>query len=370
MDRVGCRRKCWLSTGGWVVVAILATVASAPAQSVPLGPPTKGGHAKRAAELSSTDSLAVPPPITKTGCATFELRIDGEARVAVTRTPEAECGPISPVIVGIPSLDVGRGTVHIPVALHNGGQNQLHAPAWLTAPVGSIIVTAAVSPPSSFTLGTERPSAAPKTDPHYLGGDPHRDSVGAEPGVARWSYDTLQSPATGPLVTAADGSVVLPPDGTSEARSIDLAVPPGVTGLRITLKGFGTYVLTVAARPPDAVPVDELRDARSPNNAITDDPRFPGRTVRNKLWLLFRPGATAEQREAAIEAVNGIVVGGAERSTGNGYPPPHGFHRLRYYYVAFPAYPDSGAGPLERAIHTLALLPQVQDVRADILGQD
>lgn len=97
---------------------------------------------------------------------------------------------------------------------------------------------------------------------------------------------------------------------------------------------------------------------------------FRGRVVRNKLWLLFRPGASAEQREAAIEAVNGMVVGGSMRGTGNAYPPPSGSHTIRYYYVSFPAYPDSGAAPLERAIRKLASLPQVQDARPDILGQN
>jgi hypothetical protein len=92
--------------------------------------------------------------------------------------------------------------------------------------------------------------------------------------------------------------------------------------------------------------------------------------TRNTFWLLFRPGATAEQRQAAIEAVDGMVVGGAVRGSGNRYPPPSGPHMLRYYYLRFPANPDSGAAPLERAIRTLALLPQVQDVRPDVLGED
>lgn len=366
-DRVISCRTYGLVRGCWVAAAILASVASASAQSAPASLPSKGSHKERPPELSSTDSLAVPPPIIKTGCATFELAIDGEAHVGVTRAQVAECGPISPVIVGIPSLDAGRRIVHIPVALHNAGQNQLHGPAWLAASVGSIVTTAGTS---SASGSNERTIDGSAESPRYVGGDPHQDSAGAEPVLARWSYDTVQLATTGPPVRAADGSVVVRPDATSAARSIDLEVPRGVTGVRITLRGFGTYVLTVPARPADTVPVRELLDSRSPGNVITGDPHFPGRAVRNRLWLLFRPSATAEQREAAVETVNGIVLGGVVRGTGNGYPPPHGPRRLRYYYVAFPAYPDSGAGPLERAIHALALLPQVQNVRADIIGQD
>jgi hypothetical protein len=364
-------RDSGLARGCLIAAAILASAASAPAQSAPASLPSKGSHKERPPELSSADSLAVPPPIIKTGCSTFELAIDGEAHVVVTPVRVAECGPITPIIVGIPGLDAGRRIVHIPVALHNEGPIQLHGPAWIAAPIGSIVTTAETSgETSSADASSGRPIATPAASPHYAGGDSHRDSAGAEPVLARWSYDSVHLASAGSLVRAADGSVVLGPDATSAAMRIDLEVPPGVTGARITLRGFGTYVLTVPARPADTVPVRELLDSRSPGNVITGDPHFPGRAVRDRLWLLFRSGATAEEREAAVEAINGIVLGGVERGTGNGYPPPHGPHRVRYYYVAFPAYPDSGAAPLERAIHALALLPQVHDVRAIIIGQD
>jgi hypothetical protein len=350
----------WWVYGPMCLLVAAATLASAPsgvAQSAPHAPPSKGGQTERPPALSSADSLVVPPPVIETGCATFELRIDGEAHVAVTPERVAECGPISPEIAGIASLDAGRRIVHLPVALHNGGLLQLHEPASVAASAGSIVTTA-----------DSRPS--PTGSPHYAGGDARHDSAGAEPVLARWAYDTVQLATSGPSGRAADGSVVLRPGATSAARLIDLEVPPGVTGVRITLRGFGTYVLTVPSRPADTVSVHELLASRSPDNVITGDPHFPGRVVRNRLWLLFRPDATAEQREAAVESVNGIVLGGVVRGTGNGYPPPRGSHRLRYYYVAFPAYPDSGAGPLDRAIHALAPLPQVQDVRADIPWRD
>lgn len=358
MHRVIFWRTHGLAMGWWVAGVTFASAVSALAQSAPPALPSDGGQKKRLPALSSADSLIVPPPVIKTGCATFELRIDGETHVAVTAEHVAECGPINPVIVGIPSVDAGRRTIHLPVALHNGGTLQLHGPAWLAAPVGSIVTTAEESRPS------------PAASPHYAGGDTRRDSAGAEPALAWWAYDTVQLATSGLPGRAADGSVVLPPGATSAARLIDLEVPPGVTGIRISLRGFGTYVLTVPARPADTVSMHEFVGSRSPGNVITGDPHFPGRVVRNRLWLLFRPGATAEQREGAVEAINGIVLGGVVRGTGNGYPPPSGFHRLRYYYVAFPAYPDSGAAPLERAIHALAVLPQVQDVRADVPWQN
>jgi hypothetical protein len=69
--------------------------------------------------------------------------------------------------------------------------------------------------------------------------------------------------------------------------------------------------------------------------------------------VMFRSDATPEQRQAAIDAVSGVVVGGMLRG------------QDRYYYVRIAANPDSGAAPLVRALRTLAPLPGVQDVMPD-----
>lgn len=284
--------------------------------------------------MSSTDSLAVPAPATITGCVAFDLRIVNEVTVTLTPATVASCGPIVPVISAGAQFDAATRIVQLSVALQNGGKLWLHAPARLTARRASLMTN----------------EAAPD-----------------DPVMAQWSYDTLLRPAAGPSVIAADGSVVLPSGATSYRRLIELRMPAIVTRLRVTLTASGTHVFTVPGRPPDAVPPDEMEASRSPDNIISGDPHFPGRVVRDKLWLIFRSSATPGERETAMETVNGIVVGGMLRSTGNRYPPPSGPHMQRYYYVRIPAYPDSGAVPLERAIRTLAPLPQVQDVEADIL---
>lgn len=280
------------------------------------------GH--KAKRMSSADSLAIPAAATKTGCATIDIRITGAGRATVTRVPASECGPITPEIVGEVSVDVGVGALRIPVAVHNGGEDWLHAPALVTA----------------------------RTDGEVSG---------------RCSYDSLLHAAGGPSTTASDGSVVLARGETSAPCVISVPLERGVDHIAVTLSAAGTYTFTVPGRPPDDVSRDELMDSRSPENVVTGDPHFPGRVVRNTVWLLFRRQASAEDREAAIEAVNGIVVGGSIRGSGNRYPPPSGPHMQRYYYVRIPAYPDSGAGPLERALQTLATQPAVQDVQPDVL---
>jgi hypothetical protein len=136
---------------------------------------------------------------------------------------------------------------------------------------------------------------------------------------------------------------------------VGVTVPRAVTAFRVTLYGVGTNVFTVPAAAPDQVPLEEVEDSRAPENILTNDPRIPGRIVRNKLWLLFRDSASVEQREAAVDLVQGVVIGG--RHIG---PSP-------YYYLRIPANPDSGAGPLAAAIRTLAVLPQVQHVMPDVV---
>ncbi len=274
--------------------------------------------------MTSADSLVIPASATKTGCATIEIRIGVAGHATATPIPASGCGPITPEIAGAVSIDAAAGALRIPVALHNAGEDWLHAPASVTARSG--------------------------------------DSVSR-----RCAYDTILRPASGPATTASDGSVVLAHGETSASCVITIPLVRGTDHLEVALSASGTYAFTIPGRPPDGVSRDELQDSRSPENVVAEDPHFPGRVVRNKLWLLFRREATAEDREAAIESVNGIVVGGTIRGSGNRYPPPHGPHVQRYYYVRIPAYPDSGAAPLERAIETLALQPAVQDVQPDLL---
>jgi len=207
--------------------------------------------------------------------------------------------------------------------------------------------------------GGQPPTVAALTIPqgealHFTDADVQPiDSTSPAPPNPRWSFDKLlQKPSHDP-VTADDGSIVLPPGDTSAARPITIAVPRGVTAFRVSLQGEGLYVFTVPGRAPDTVPREEMEDSRAPDNLVTNDPHYPGRVVRNKLWLMFRPDATPEARQAAVDAVDGVVVGGMLRG------------QARYYYLRIPANPDSGAAPLEHALRTLAPLPQVQDVMVD-----
>lgn len=113
--------------------------------------------------------------------------------------------------------------------------------------------------------------------------------------------------------TAADQpyfryDTILHPGEVSAARTWMWTIPPQVRTFAFTLR-----VLTVArgepevpAAAPDSVP-PSLYD---PANRVTDSPRMAGTFLRDVVVVEFRPDATREERQAAVDRVGGRVVGG------------------------------------------------------------
>lgn len=84
----------------------------------------------------------------------------------------------------------------------------------------------------------------------------------------------------------------------------------------------------------------------APDNIWENRPGLSGRYVKNALSVLFMPGATVDERSAAISSVHGRVVGGFPQETGEGL-----------YYITLP--PDSTTETMLRALDRLNRLPQV-----------
>ena len=72
---------------------------------------------------------------------------------------------------------------------------------------------------------------------------------------------------------------------------------------------------------------------------------------RNVVMIAFRDEATQEQKQAAIDAIDGEVIGGGW---------------IDYYYVRIQD--DGTADPLWKAIDLLEALPQVANAGPDIMG--
>jgi hypothetical protein len=323
------------------VLILTTALACLCAGAVPPSEPNKGrSHHVAAARDAAHDSVAIPPPATKTGCAEFDVRL-GAQSITVTPIAGSACGSIQVAIAGLPAFDTARRVLQLRVALHNTEILQLHPPAAVLARPGSLAITAGMPAGGALRFAAVDSIAG--------------DSLRAGRPDARWVFDQSLGARSAPPVVASDGAIVVPPGGMSGPRTVGVAVPRAVTGFRVTLYGTGTNVFTVPAAAPDEVPLEEQEDSRAPDNIVTNDPRLPGRLVRNKLWLLFRDSASEEQRQAAVDLVQGVVIGGRQFG-----PSP-------YYYLRIPANPDSGGGPLAAVIRILATLPQVQHVMPDFV---
>jgi hypothetical protein len=137
-------------------------------------------------------------------------------------------------------------------------------------------------------------------------------------------------------VVQEPGPTTLTPPDTVAVFSISPSNPVGVV---IYHNGGGQLVPTT---PPDSVPSAYLADSN-----LTDPDSAAGvRWPRNLLRVSFVPGATQAQRDSAISAIGGTVVGGLPFSD-NGY-----------FLIAIED--DGTGGPLLDAIVELEQMPQVE----------
>lgn len=109
----------------------------------------------------------------------------------------------------------------------------------------------------------------------------------------------------------------------------------------------------VPASPPNQDLTERVaREVYSPANITQGDSLLTGPFRRDMLWVWFQDAASRQERQAAIDLIDGIVVGGKPIRAGG------------VYYVRIHA--DSTTRPLRRAMATLKSLPQVRTVSVDL----
>jgi hypothetical protein len=106
----------------------------------------------------------------------------------------------------------------------------------------------------------------------------------------------------------------------------------------------------VSVTPPDRVPLG----LASSGNIVTNLSRYSIPFIRDIVLVLFKPGATSEQRTDALRSVHGTVVGGIRFSPTDGY-----------YVVALPR-DSTNNGPLD-AVTSLSRNPSVRDAMVDFI---
>ncbi len=101
----------------------------------------------------------------------------------------------------------------------------------------------------------------------------------------------------------------------------------------------------VPALPPDSVPAGLWRDVHAPENMIRSSPQLSGSFPRDLVVVAFKEDATQSERQHAIDAIGGEVIGGERVDRGG------------YYYIRIRS--DGTADALFRAIAKLKTFPKV-----------
>lgn len=128
---------------------------------------------------------------------------------------------------------------------------------------------------------------------------------------------------------------VLVVTGLAGLCSCMTAVPGGLSEAHVrSVQREGRPV--VPAVPPDSTPAWVYEEIYRPENIVREDSIMTGPYPRDMIWLWFRDDAPQELRQAAIDAIDGLVVGGKAVRPGG------------VYYVRIEH--DGTSGSLHRAI--------------------
>jgi hypothetical protein len=148
---------------------------------------------------------------------------------------------------------------------------------------------------------------------------------------------------------------ILRPQQITVAKRWEYTVPRSVARFSFSVRMF-TFTPPEKKVPDVAptgflIPADSVAKLYAYSNAVWTHPRLSGPYPRNIVEVFFARGATAEERQSAIDMINGTVIGGG----------------TVFYYVLIPT--DGTAEPLWKAIDRLQALPQVTRAAPDILTQ-
>lgn len=159
------------------------------------------------------------------------------------------------------------------------------------------------------------------------------------------------------------GIVVLPPRAPGSLFSSTLLVQPAATppkallayrttGQYISGANDGSECPEIPAAVVNETPNSVREAIYAPGNLLGPAQGFAGTATKNTVWVRFKESVTSADRRAAIDSIQGELVGGS--------------NFIRSHLVRFPLNGDSSSrAPLHRAVDKLKSLSQVYDVRYD-----
>ena len=297
-----------------VFVGLMATICTSCAEPhEPLGP-----------------RLGVPLPTVdqqiSDGCARFQVRFDAggspiiEPIYGVGFSSYCEMNELKLLSDTAGTFDPVTGALRLAVVMENMGSAAVIPRVKLRFNADSVI---RLDAQGNVVVGT----------PDILGYQP--DSASTNGRNAYWFFDQSLAPSGQPQM--------LMPGARTQRRWLEFR-GTGWTD-RVRLKLFATGAeqsQLVPAVPADTAPAWIFADS----NLVTNDPQVSGSFLKRVLAIEFLPQATQTQKESAVAAVSGTVIGGVRWSSTEGY-----------YYVLLP--PDSTTASLHQAVAILGTLPQV-----------
>ena len=126
----------------------------------------------------------------------------------------------------------------------------------------------------------------------------------------------------------------------------------GILGATTTFDFEMKSYTPVSASAPDSGSRALWDSIIAPANILHDPPGLSGSYIRDLVYVKFLPTATQADRQAAIDAVQGTVVGGMNIGG------PERFYAVRIAYVLLPG--DGTSGPILRPRAAFMANPQVK----------
>lgn len=220
------------------------------------------------------------------GCARLHIKVGPGSTATVTAVDQGSACRADELEVRAdsePVFDAATGVLRLAIVLKNLGTIAMGAPARLT-----FIADSANLFDQNGNLLPGKPDIAAY----------NADSANASGRIGVWRYDAYLAPNGQSQVLAAGA--------TSQRRWLEFRSPNWNNAIRISLSASAVEPspTVVPALPPQNIPkalMDSLGSIVMPSGKLA---------IPNLLGVRFVLGATQAQRQAAIDAVSGVVVGG------------------------------------------------------------
>jgi hypothetical protein len=274
------------------------------------------------------------PDVPVQGCSKWKVTLTGGSGITVTRVSIASCGPIVPLVASGATYDPVSKTVTLTVADTNQWSREVVAPSRVYAWNDSI----AISTPPGLTNGTNG------TYVRLVAMD---STIGAGAATFKnarlWRYDTLLAAHGAPQVLYAAGK--------SRSRTIQMQVVSGsATVWTVLLRSQSENAHPVPTTAPNVQPT-WLKDDTSLFHS-TGNKWGGGHISRYVLEVRFKSGTTQLSKQAAVDSVLGIVIGGVTNAN--------------VYLIQVPT--DNTGALIQEAFDKLQSLSQVSEVLPYLVG--